>query len=192
MDIILASGSPYRAALLQRLRLPFRQLAAAVDETARADETPAQLVRRLSQAKAQSIPVAGPALVIGSDQVAELDGRALGKPGSEAAACAQLAALSGRTVRFLTGLCLWHAPKGPAQVLVEPYRVTFRQLGRDEIERYVALEQPLDCAAAIKAEGLSISLFERLSGDDPTALIGLPLIQLSNLLRAAGMAVPPP
>lgn len=192
-ELVLASTSHYRRELLSRLGLPFRAIAPRVDETPWPDEAPHDLAQRLALAKAQAVAAQSPrALVIGSDQVAELNGHALGKPGSIAAAEAQLAASSGRSILFYTALCLVDARDAAAApaLATDLTRVVFRPLRSDEIARYVALEQPLDCAGSFKAEGLGISLFERIENADPTALIGLPLIALARLLRAAGVVLP--
>lgn len=191
--LVLASTSRYRAALLQRIVPAFQSVAPEVDETALPDEPPRALVLRLARAKALAVAGTHPGqLVIGSDQVAALDDRVLGKPGSAQAARAQLAACSGRTVEFHTAVCLADA-RGDAVAIATAYdltRVVFRPLQAGEIERYLAAEQPFDCAGSFKAEGLGISLFERIESEDPTALVGLPLIALSRLLRDAGVPVP--
>lgn len=185
--LILASTSPFRRALLGRLGLPFTVESPAVDETRRPDEPPQVLVLRLAEAKAAA--VAGRhlgAIVIGSDQVACIDDQVLGKPGDRAQAIAQLELAAGRTVVFQTGLCVLNALTGRTQTLVEPFRVHFRNLPRRRIEAYVDREQPYDCAGSFKSEGLGIALFDRLEGDDPSALIGLPLIRLITLLESEG------
>ena len=187
--LVLASTSPYRRELLQRLRLPFECARPEVDETPLPGEEVVPMVRRLAAAKAEAVAQARPGdWVIGSDQAAELDGRILGKPGGRDAAVAQLAAMSGRVVRFHTAVSLY----GPGQVLAasDLTRVHFRPLQRAEIERYVDAEQPFDCAGSFKCEGLGISLFEAIESHDPTGLVGLPLIALCGLLRQAGFAVP--
>lgn len=194
MRLILASTSRYRAKLLTRLGLPFEAVAPEVDETPLPGETAADLVVRLSRAKAEAgAATAGEsgddALVIGSDQVAVLDGDILGKPGTEARARDQLARLSGREVRFLTGLCVLNASTGRIEETLVETPVTFRNLSTGEIADYVAREQPLDCAGAFKSEGLGIALFEEIGGPDPNALIGLPLIGLCSLLRDHGVQV---
>lgn len=192
IDLVLASTSRYRGALLARLGLPFRTVAPQADETPRPGETPHALACRLAQAKAQAVAAqCSNALVIGSDQVAELDGRALGKPGSATAAQAQLAASSGRSVLFHTALCLvdTRVAAATSTLSCDLTRVVFRPLTHEEIAHYVAAEQPLDCAGSFKSEGLGIGLFERIENQDPTALIGLPLIALARMLRAAGIAV---
>jgi septum formation protein len=190
-DLVLASTSRYRRELLARLTLAFRIVAPDVDETRRDGEPPAALADRLALAKAHAVGANCPnALIIGSDQVAELDGRALGKPGSVEVACAQLAASSGRRVTFHTALCLLDTRSGRSGTAVDITHVVFRHLDAAEIARYVDAERPLDCAGSFKAEGLGISLFERIESSDPTALIGLPLIALAHLLRNAGIRLP--
>ncbi|WP_295406591.1 Maf family protein [uncultured Thiocystis sp.] len=186
--LVLASTSPYRRALLARLGLTFRTASPNVDERRRPDEPPQVLVLRLAEAKARAVASAYPeAFIIGSDQVACLDDAVLGKPLGRDAAIAQLERASGRSVLFQTGLCLLDARSGQAQTLVEPFRVHFRPLGRQRIEGYLDREQPYDCAGSFKSEGLGIALFERLEGEDPNALIGLPIIRLIPLLEAAGI-----
>ncbi len=191
--MILASTSRYRRELLARLGLPFRSIGPEVDETPRRDEMPRTLALRLAEAKALAVASRFPGtLVIGSDQVAELDGRALGKPGTLAAAETQLAASSGRCVQFHTALCLADTRGGKTTVTTaaDVTRVVFRSLENAEIRRYLEIEQPFDCAGSFKCEGLGITLFERIENEDPTALIGLPLIALSRMLRAAGVVRP--
>jgi septum formation protein len=189
--LILGSTSRYRAELLHRLLPGFEQRAPGTDETALPGEAPAERALRLAVAKAEAAADGQrDALVIGSDQVAELDGRMLDKPGSAEAARAQLAASSGRSVQFHTALCLLDTRDGRRHVHVDHTRVHFRPLGEAEIARYVERERPLDCAGSFKCEGLGISLFERIENEDPSALIGLPLIALARLLRAAGVALP--
>ena len=190
--LILGSSSPFRRELLARLGLAFECHSPDIDESARPDEAPADLVQRLSLEKAKAVARHWPeALVIGSDQVAVLaDGSVAGKPADEAVACQQLARASGQMVTFLTGLTLLNGASGKAQTICEPFRVHFRTLEEDEIKRYVAQEQPLNCAGSFKSEGLGITLFERLEGDDPNSLIGLPLIQLCRMLRAEGWPLP--
>ncbi len=187
---MLASSSSYRAALLARLGVPFVTDAPDLDETRLPDEDPPALVCRLAAAKARVVAARHPgALVIGSDQVAVCGSDVLGKPGSIERAREQLARLSGRSVTFLTGLCLFDADGGKHQTTVEHNRVQFRELTADEIARYVERERPLDCAGAFKSEGLGIALFESIDGPDPNALVGLPLIALCRLLRQAGINV---
>ncbi|WP_026148288.1 MULTISPECIES: nucleoside triphosphate pyrophosphatase [unclassified Thioalkalivibrio] len=192
-EIVLASTSPYRAQLLQRLHLPFTTAAPQVDETRLPDEDAAALVRRLAEAKARAVTggTHPDALIIGSDQSASHGGRILGKPGNAERAREQLASLSGGTVTFHTGLCLLDASSGEARVEDVEYTVTFRRLSDAEIRAYVALDNPVDCAGSFKSEGLGVSLFERMEGSDPTALVGLPLIRLCHWLREAGIAMPP-
>ncbi len=186
MDLILASTSPYRRELLKRLQLPFTCIPPEVDETPRPGEPPEDLARRLALAKARAVARENrEALVIGSDQVASLDGQALGKPGTLARAKAQLLACSGRTVVFYTGLALVCEARDTALETVEAFRVHFRALDEAQVDRYLAREQPLDCAGSFKVEGLGITLFEALEGRDHTALEGLPLIALTDLLRAS-------
>lgn len=188
--IVLASTSPFRRELLSRLGRPFLMAAPGVDERPCPGESAQHLVRRLAEAKARAIAADYPdALIIGSDQVACLGDRALGKPGGREAAIAQLEQASGRAVDFLTGLCLLQGAQGPCAIHCEPFRVHFRRLTPAQIAAYVDREQPFDCAGSFKSEGLGIALFERLEGADPTALIGLPLIQLVRLLAAAGVDV---
>jgi len=185
--LILASTSPYRRTLLERLGLPFATAAPEVDERPHPGESPSDLVQRLAAAKARAVAAHHPdALIIGSDQVACLDDAILGKPGDHTTAIAQLEHASGRCVLFLTGLCVLDARSGQAQILVEPFRVHFRALSRARIEGYLERERPYDCAGSFRSEGLGIALFERLEGDDPNVLIGLPLIRLIPLLEAAG------
>lgn len=192
VDLVLASTSRYRRELLARLTPHFRALAPQVDESALPDEAPLALACRLAEAKARAVAArAAGAIVIGSDQVADLDGRLLGKPGTIENARAQLAACSGREVAFHTAICLIDArtTSTRAYAAIDTTRVSFRQLAADEIARYVARQQPLDCAGSFKAEGLGIALFEHIESIDPTALIGLPLIALCRLLREAGIEV---
>lgn len=186
--LVLASTSPFRRELLARLGLAFVTAAPACDET-RLDAEPAPaLVQRLAEAKARAVAAQfADALIIGSDQVACLDDQILGKPGTRVRALEQLRAASGREVVFQTGLCLYDARTDQAEVCCETDRVWFRTLSEAEIAGYVEREQPFGCAGSFKAEGLGIALFERLEGDDPTSLIGLPLIRLAALLRAAGI-----
>lgn len=191
--VVLASTSRYRRELLARLLPDFAVNAPDVDETPIAGESPRDIAVRLASAKAQAVAARHPdAIVIGSDQVAELDGRALGKPGSVEAARDQLAASSGKTVLFHTALCVVDARDGSAPVrsAVDSTQVVFRALDAPTIARYVDAEKPLDCAGSFKAEGLGIALFKRIESSDPTALIGLPLIALARLLREAGLSLP--
>ncbi len=188
--IVLASTSPYRRALLERLRLPFEVVAPDTDETARPGETARDTAMRLAQAKARAVaPLYPDALVIGSDQVAELDGAHLGKPGNHGNAVAQLLAMRGKGVRFHTALTLLNTASGALQAAEVPTTVHFRHYTEREIERYLELEQPYDCAGSAKIEGLGIVLVERVTGDDPSALMGLPLVQLAAMLRKEGVAI---
>lgn len=187
--LILASGSRYRAELLARLALPFEAWAPDIDESPRIGESCAATAARLARAKAQAAHARFPAAwVVGSDQVAELDGRPIGKPGSLENARAQLRSMSGRTVVFHTALCL--LANGHAREVLVPTEVDFRPLSDAEIARYLDREPAFDCAGSAKSEGLGIALTARMSGTDPTALVGLPLIALANLLRAEGAEVP--
>jgi septum formation protein len=189
-QIVLASTSPYRRGLLERLGLPFVTASPRVDESRQPEERAEALVRRLAEAKARAVATEHPqALVIGSDQVAAIGRAILGKPGDREAAIAQLTQAAGKTVVFYTGLSLLNAATGRIQTLCEPFRVEFRHLTRAQIAGYVDRERPFDCAGSFKSEGLGIALFERLSGDDPNALIGLPLIRLIGLLHAEGVDV---
>ena len=186
--LVLGSTSRYRRELLQRLRLPFEAVAPDVDETPQAGETPAALALRLALAKAQAVAALRPqAVVIGSDQVADLDGQPIGKPGTHERAVAQLRQLSGRQAVFQTAVAVVRADTGFAKVLLAPVTVRFRTLGEAEIERYLRLEQPYDCAGSAKSETLGIALLDAIDSDDPTALVGLPLIRTCALLREAGL-----
>ncbi|MDQ3511790.1 MAG: Maf family nucleotide pyrophosphatase [Pseudomonadota bacterium] len=188
--LILASTSVYRRELLTRLRLPFTCERPETDETPLPGEAPVALAERLAQAKAAAVALQHPhCWVLGSDQVAELDGRPIGKPGDAASARAQLRAMSGSAVAFRTGVCLIGGA-GLQWQAMDTTTVRFRHLSDAEIERYVVAENPCDCAGSFKAEGLGISLFELVQSQDPTALIGLPLIATARLLREAGFTVP--
>jgi len=186
--LVLASTSRYRRALLERLGLPFDVAAPGIDEAALPGESPRATALRLSEAKARAVAGRYPdALVIGSDQVADCAGRPIGKPGDRARAFAQLRELSGRTVIFHTGLALVDARSGRCRSELVDIASTFRPLTDDEIGAYLDREQPYDCAGSVKSEALGIALFDRIESDDPTALIGLPLIALTRLLRAEGV-----
>lgn len=186
--VVLGSTSPYRRELLQRLRLPFEVEAPRVDETPAPGERPEALARRLALAKARAVAARHPqAVVIGSDQVADLDGEPLGKPGNHANAVAQLQRMSGRTVVFQTALAVVCQASGFEQADLAAVRVRFRTLATDEIETYLQAERPYDCAGSAKSEGLGIVLLDAIESDDPTALVGLPLIRTARLLRAAGV-----
>jgi septum formation protein len=188
--IVLASTSSYRRALLERLKLPFVTASPEVDEARGPDEPATVLVVRLAEAKARAVAGTYPqALIIGSDQVAVIDDDILGKPGDRERAIEQLTRASGKTVVFYTGLCLFNAATGRCRTICEPFRVCFRHLTTAQIAGYVDRERPFDCAGSFKSEGLGIALFERLDGDDPNALVGLPLIRLVGLLAAAGVDI---
>lgn len=186
--LILASTSRYRRELLQRLRLPFDMVAPDVDETPQSGERPADLALRLALAKARAVGAVEPdAVVIGSDQVADLDGVALGKPGTHERAVAQLQAMRSRRVVFQTAVAVVHARRSFEQTVLVPVAVRFRDFSDAQIERYLRLEQPYDCAGSAKCETLGITLVDAIESDDPTALVGLPLIGTCALLRAAGL-----
>lgn len=188
--LVLASTSRYRRELLERLRLPFDVARPEADETPLPGEAPAALALRLAHAKAAAIArLDASAWAIGSDQVAELDGAPLGKPGGREAAIAQLTAMSGRTIAFHTGVCVLRAGAAPL-LAADLTRVRFRRLDAAEIARYVDAEQPFDCAGSFKSEGLGIALFDAIETQDPTALVGLPLIATARLLREAGFPLP--
>jgi len=187
MELVLASSSRYRRELLARLGVPFEHQSPAIDETPASGETPREMVLRLARAKAARVAVDRPsALIVGSDQTAVGPDGELGKPGTPARAVAALQGLSGQSVSFLTALVLLDARSGDEQHHVDETVVHFRVLATSEIIQYVEREQPLDCAGAIKSEGLGVALLERIDNADPTALIGLPLIELCRMLRTAG------
>lgn len=187
-QLILGSSSPFRAELLSKLGLPFISVSPNIDETAHNGETPEQLVLRLSEQKAHAIAEKhNDALIIASDQVAVLDEQILGKPGSHESAVKQLSASSGKTVRFLTGLALYNSQVDRMQSLVEIFDVSFKHLSLDQINFYLEKEKTYQCAGSFKSEGFGISLFSKLSGDDPNSLIGLPLIKLISLLATEGI-----
>ena len=187
---MLASTSPYRHALLARLRLPFEVKAPAVDETALPGEAARDTAMRLAEAKARAVASSCPAaLVIGCDQVAALDGRSVGKPGSHGNAVTQLKAMRGKRVLFHTALAVLNTGSGALQAAEVPTTAYFREYSDEEIERYLALEKPYDCAGSAKIEGLGIVLVERVVSDDPSALIGLPLMRLAAMLRNEGVAI---
>lgn len=183
-NLVLASTSPYRRMLLEKLGLPFECAAPEVDETPQPGESARHLVTRLAREKAQSLAVRYPAhLIIGSDQVCVLDGTITGKPHTEEKACQQLMQTQGNIVTFYTGLALYNSASGHLQSECEPFDVHFRHLSEQEIREYVRREQPLNCAGSFKSEGLGIALFDKLAGRDPNTLIGLPLIALCQMLR---------
>jgi septum formation protein len=186
--LVLGSTSRYRRELLERLRVPFEVAAPDVDETPQPGETPLALAQRLALAKAQAVAALYPhAVVIGSDQVADLHGEPLGKPGTHARAVAQLRRMRGQVVVFQTALAVVCKETAFVQQDVAAVRVLFRDLSDAEIEAYLLAEQPYDCAGSAKSEGLGIALLERIDNDDPTALIGLPLIRTARMIRAAGV-----
>jgi septum formation protein len=190
MKLILASSSPYRRELLERLKIPFEVSAPDVDETPRSGETPSAMVERLSIEKAQKIAGGRPGtLVIGSDQVAVYNGAIVGKPHSHDKAVEQLRSASGRAVTLYTGLALVNADTRRIQIEVIPYRVTFRTLSDAQIESYLRKEQPYSCAGSVRSEGLGIALLEKFEGDDPNTLIGLPLIRLVRMLENEGIKI---
>jgi septum formation protein len=186
--LVLGSTSPYRRDLLARLRIPFEVAAPDVDETPHANETPQQLACRLAMTKARTVAARFPAhVVIGSDQVADLAGQPLGKPGNHERAVAQLRQMRGQTVVFQTAVAVVCKNSGFAQMDLAQVRVLFRDLSDAEIEAYLLAETPYDCAGSAKSEGLGIALLERIDSDDPTALVGLPLIRTCRMLEAAGV-----
>lgn len=186
--LILGSTSAYRRELLQRLRLSFEAVAPRVDETPQPGEHPADLARRLALAKARDVAARHPdAIVIGSDQVADLEGEPLGKPGAHERAVAQLQKMRGRTVIFQTAVAVVCLESGFEQLDLAPVRVQFRNYSDEEIENYLRAEQPYDCAGSAKSEGLGIAMLDRIDNDDPSALVGLPLIRTARMLREAGL-----
>lgn len=186
--LILGSTSPYRRELLTRLHIPFETASPDVDETPGASETPPQLARRLALAKAHAVAARAPdAVVIGSDQVADLEGQPLGKPGTHARAVAQLQQMRGKTVVFQTAVAVVCLATDFEEVDLAPVKVRFRDLSDAEIETYLQVETPYDCAGSAKSEGLGIALLESIENDDPTALVGLPLIRTCRMLQAAGI-----
>lgn len=188
--LILGSTSPYRRELMQRLHVPFETAAPDIDETRHLGESAHDMVLRLSLEKAQKVAGQHPdALVIGSDQCAVLHEQVIGKPGTHENAVKQLQNASGETVYFLTGLCLYDSLDGSYQLDVVPFQVDFRELTDGEIDNYLRKDQPYNCAGSFRSESLGITLFKRMTGDDPTALMGLPLIRLSGMLRQAGVAL---
>jgi len=191
LPLILGSTSPFRAEILQKLCVSFDTAAPDIDESSQANETPTELVERLSISKAKKVAEAHPAaLIVGSDQVACVEQQILGKPHTHEKAVEQLRFLSGKIVSFHTGLCLFNSETGNTQSTVEVFKVHFRTLSDDQIERYLQNEQPYNCAGSFKSEALGISLFKKLEGDDPNTLIGLPLIRLVEFLSNEGLQVP--
>lgn len=190
MQLVLASTSPFRQHLLERLQVPFVTFAPPVDETPYTDESPAALVKRLAQLKAKAAQATYPeALIIGSDQVAVLGDTILGKPGTHERAVAQLTQMSGKQVEVLTGLCLYNAATGHVHLDMIPFRVVFRPLTAMQIEIYLRRDTPYNCSGSLRSEGLGIALLEKMHGDDPTALIGLPLIRLVHMLETENFPV---
>ncbi len=190
MKLVLASSSPFRKALLDKLNLPFETDSPDIDETPLANEPVESMVKRLSTAKAEALAAQHPdSLIIGSDQSAALNGNILHKPGSFEVAFEQLSAASGQTITFYTGLCLYNSATKQSTTLCEPFVVKFRELTNREIEHYLKAEEPYNCAGSFKSEALGISLFESMRGDDPNSLIGLPLIKLCEMLKQNGMPV---
>ena len=188
--LILGSTSTYRRELMERLRIPFTVESPHVDETPHPGERPADLAVRLALAKARAVAARFPdQVVIGSDQVADLDGQSLGKPGTHERAIAQLQQMRGKTVIFQTAVAVVCEQSGFCQQSLAPVKVVFRDLTDQEIENYLQTEKPYDCAGSAKSEGLGIALLERIDNDDPTALVGLPLIRTSAMLRAAGVSL---
>lgn len=186
--LILASTSPYRRTLLEKLDLPFIAVSPRVDETRRNNEEPRALAVRLAKEKSLAVASLTPrGLVVGSDQVAVLNGAVLSKPGTRESAITQLTAASGQTIHFYTAVCVTQAETGHSVADVDECRVTLRWLTRERIAHYVDLEKPLDCAGSFKSEGLGIALLEKIEGDDPNALVGLPLIRLIRILEAFGL-----
>ena len=191
MQLVLASSSPYRRELLSRLRIDFIQASPDVDETPLEGENPGDTSSRLALKKAQALADAHPdALIIGSDQVALLDGEQIGKPGHHDKAVQQLTAMRGKTLSFHTAVCLYNSRNQNVQQAIEITELVMRDYSDAEIERYLRTETPYDCAGSAKSEGLGITLIQAIRGDDPTALVGLPLIKLSAMLRNEGLLLP--
>lgn len=189
--LVLASTSLFRREILQKLGLPFDAVAPDTDETMMDKESPEALVSRLAENKARAVAGDWPhALIIGSDQVACVDGEILGKPGNRENAVKQLSQAAGKTVTFYTGLCLFNSSSQRAQVCCDPFKVHFRPLNEAQIGRYLDHEQPFNCAGSFKSEGMGITLFSKLEGDDPNTLIGLPLIRLVEMLGNEGIELP--
>jgi len=190
IELILASSSPHRQRLLRQLSVEFRTIDPNIDESPLPDEKPETLVRRLSIAKARAVLTRAPAaLIIGSDQVAVHHGAIVGKPGDHADAVAQLLSSSGKTITFFTGVALLNSTSGSHQIEVVPYTVRFRALTREKIEHYLEREQPYGCCGSLRVDGLGIALLDQLKGKDPTALIGLPLTVLAQMLEKEGFRV---
>lgn len=189
-QLILGSSSPFRKAILDKLNIPYETASPDIDETPDDMEQPSDYVARLAQEKARALQNKYPdALIIGSDQAAVINGAIIGKPGNHAAAVKQLQDASGQTVTFYTGLCLLNAKTGQAQLETVPFHVHFRHLTDQMIDNYLQLEQPYNCAGSFKSESAGIALFDRLEGDDPNTLIGMPLIRLIRMLENEGLRV---
>ncbi|MBD0785145.1 septum formation inhibitor Maf [Vibrio sp. Y2-5] len=182
-QLVLASTSPFRQQLLKKLDIPFVTAQPNCDETPQTSESPQALVQRLAEQKARSCVVKTPSLIIGSDQVCVIDGQIVGKPHTKQKAVEQLMSQSGKAITFYTGLALYNSETQKSQVTLDTFTVHFRPLKREMVERYVEKEMPLNCAGSFKSEGLGITLFDKLEGDDPNTLVGLPLIQLIQLLE---------
>ncbi len=192
-NLILASTSSYRAALLSKLNIPFTAMSPNIDETPDTSESAENLVKRLAYQKAKAIAGTlkdSDVLIIGSDQVCSIDGQIVGKPGNIECAKQQLKQASGKKITFFTGLCLYNALNQQYQLIAEPFSVYFRKLTDAQIQRYIAKENPIDCAGSFKSEGLGITLFEKLEGRDPNTLVGLPLIGLTDMLLKWGYQLP--
>lgn len=191
LDLVLASSSPYRRKLLERLNIPFAYTAPNIDESSEQNESATDLVLRLAEAKAQAIVATHPkSLIIGADQVALLDNKILTKPYSHENAKKQLSSLSNQSAIFVTGLCLLNTVSDTVQKESVCYTVSFRNLSDDEIERYLIQEKPYDCAGSFKSEGYGVCLIDRMEGEDPSSLVGLPLICLAKMLRNEGQCIP--
>jgi MAF protein len=187
--IILGSSSKYRRQLLEKLKISFKQLSPDIDETPHPQEPASNLCQRLARSKAEALALLHPqAVIIASDQCAALGDAILGKPGTRDGATTQLKACNGRTVRFFTAICVYDGKGGYLEDM-DTFDVTFRSLSQSQIERYVDIDQPLDCAGSFKSEGFGIALFSQMSGNDPNTLIGLPLIKLIDLLEKAGIQI---
>ncbi|PNH94660.1 Maf family protein [Vibrio diazotrophicus] len=188
-QLVLASTSPFRQQLLKKLDIPFITAQPNCDETPQTNESPEALVQRLAEQKARSCVVKTPSLVVGSDQVCVIDGQIVGKPLTKQKAVEQLMSQSGKAITFYTGLALYNSETQKSQVTLDTFTVHFRQLKQQMVERYVEKEMPLNCAGSFKSEGLGIALFDKLEGDDPNTLVGLPLIRLIQLLENESFAV---
>lgn len=188
-QLVLASTSPFRQQLLKKLDIPFITAQPNCDETPQTNELPEALVQRLAEQKARSCVVKTPSLVVGSDQVCVIDGQIVGKPHTKQKAIEQLMSQSGKAITFYTGLALYNSETQKSQVTLDTFTVHFRQLNQEMVERYVEKEMPLNCAGSFKSEGLGIALFDKLEGDDPNTLVGLPLIKLIQLLENESFTV---